>query len=55
MAKLTSYATSLTVTQLTGHVVTIPINYGEKLEKFNNLNFERWQQKNVVLPDYLKS
>ena len=25
--------------------VTVPVNHGEKLEKFNGLNFKRWQQK----------
>ncbi|KAL2517558.1 Uncharacterized protein Adt_13805 [Abeliophyllum distichum] len=28
----------------TGHV-TVPVNHGEKPEKFNGLNFNRWQQK----------
>ena len=25
--------------------ITIPINHGEKLEKFNGTEFKRWQQK----------
>ena len=25
--------------------VSVPVNHGEKLEKFNGLNFKRWQQK----------
>ena len=24
---------------------TVPVHYGEKPEKFNGLNFKRWQQK----------
>ena len=26
-------------------LVTVPINHGEKLEKFNRTEFKRWQQK----------
>ena len=26
-------------------VQTVPVNHGEKLEKFNGLDFKRWQQK----------
>ncbi|CAI9769382.1 unnamed protein product [Fraxinus pennsylvanica] len=33
------------VTQPTGHAVTIPVNHGEKSDKFIGLNFKRWQQK----------
>ena len=25
--------------------ITVPINHGEKLEKFNGTEFKRWQQK----------
>ncbi|KAL2541555.1 Uncharacterized protein Adt_02533 [Abeliophyllum distichum] len=43
MAQVPSFALTQTVAP-TGHV-TVPINYREKLEKFNGLNFKRWQQK----------
>ncbi|KAL2526336.1 Retrovirus-related Pol polyprotein from transposon TNT 1-94 [Abeliophyllum distichum] len=29
----------------TGPTVTVPVNHGEKSEKFNGSNFKRWQQK----------
>ncbi|KAL2470458.1 zinc knuckle (CCHC-type) family protein [Abeliophyllum distichum] len=29
----------------TGPTVTVPVNHGEKPEKFNGSNFKRWQQK----------
>ena len=32
----------LPATELT---VAVPVHHGEKLEKFNGLNFKRWQQK----------
>ena len=32
--------------------VTVPVNHAEKPEKFNGLNFKRWQQKMPVLSDH---
>ncbi|KAL2512397.1 zinc knuckle (CCHC-type) family protein [Abeliophyllum distichum] len=43
VAQVPSFATTQTVAP-TGHV-TVPVNHGEKPEKFNGLNFKRWQQK----------
>ncbi|KAL2525421.1 Uncharacterized protein Adt_10475 [Abeliophyllum distichum] len=43
VAQVPSFAATQTVAP-TGHV-TVPINHGEKFEKFNGLNFKRWQQK----------
>ncbi|KAL2531331.1 Uncharacterized protein Adt_04682 [Abeliophyllum distichum] len=33
------------VTRTTAPTMNIPVNHGEKSEKFNGLNFKRWQQK----------
>ncbi|KAL2454550.1 Retrovirus-related Pol polyprotein from transposon TNT 1-94 [Abeliophyllum distichum] len=33
------------MTRATTPTVNVPINHGEKSEKFNGLNFKRWQQK----------
>ncbi|KAL2466528.1 Retrovirus-related Pol polyprotein from transposon TNT 1-94 [Abeliophyllum distichum] len=43
VAQVPSFAATQTVAP-TGHV-TVPVNHGEKPEKFNGLNFKRWQQK----------
>ncbi|KAL2517369.1 Uncharacterized protein Adt_13616 [Abeliophyllum distichum] len=43
MAQVPSFAATQTVAPI-GHV-TVLVNHGEKLEKFNGLNFKRWQQK----------
>ncbi|KAL2534204.1 Uncharacterized protein Adt_07555 [Abeliophyllum distichum] len=43
MAQVTSFAVTQTMAP-TGHV-TVAVNHGEKYEKFNGLNFKRWQQK----------
>ncbi|KAL2493215.1 Uncharacterized protein Adt_28843 [Abeliophyllum distichum] len=43
MAQVPSFALTQTVAP-TGHV-TVPVNHGEKLEKFNGMNFKRCQQK----------
>ncbi|KAL2461609.1 Uncharacterized protein Adt_45029 [Abeliophyllum distichum] len=43
MAQVPSFAVTQTMAP-TGHV-NVPVNHGEKLEKFNGLNFKRWQQK----------
>ena len=32
---------------------TIPVYHGEKLEKFNGLNFKRWQRKMLFFPTTL--
>ena len=29
--------------------ITVPVNHGEKPERFNGTEFKRWQQKNAVL------
>ena len=29
--------------------VTVPVNHAEKPEKFNGLNFKRWQQKMLFI------
>ena len=34
--------------------ITVPVNHGEKLEKFNSTVFKRWQQKNAILSHYTK-
>ena len=33
----------------------VSVSPREKPKKFNRLNFKRWQQKNVILPDHLES
>ncbi|KAL2474477.1 Uncharacterized protein Adt_35213 [Abeliophyllum distichum] len=43
MAQVPSFAVSQTMAP-TGHV-NVPVNNGEKSERFNGLNFKRWQQK----------
>ncbi|KAL2512132.1 Uncharacterized protein Adt_17732 [Abeliophyllum distichum] len=43
VAQVPSFAATQTVAP-TGHV-TVPVNHGEKPEKFNGLNFKRWEQK----------
>ncbi|KAL2471598.1 Uncharacterized protein Adt_39734 [Abeliophyllum distichum] len=43
MAQVSSFAVTQTMAP-TGHV-NVPVNHGEKLKKFNGLNFKRWQQK----------
>lgn len=45
VAKLPNHDLSQTVILTIGHTVTVPINNEEKPEKFNNLNFNTWQQK----------
>ncbi|KAL2541818.1 Uncharacterized protein Adt_02796 [Abeliophyllum distichum] len=42
-AQVLSFALTQTVAP-TSHVI-VPLNHGEKLEKFNGLNCKRWQQK----------
>ncbi|KAL2503938.1 Uncharacterized protein Adt_19559 [Abeliophyllum distichum] len=43
MAQVPSFAVTQTMAP-TSHV-SVPVNHGEKSEKFNRLNFKRWQQK----------
>ncbi|KAL2485915.1 Uncharacterized protein Adt_30671 [Abeliophyllum distichum] len=43
MTQMLSFAVTQTMAP-TGHV-NVPVNHGEKPEKFNGLNFKRWQQK----------
>ncbi|KAL2462202.1 Uncharacterized protein Adt_45622 [Abeliophyllum distichum] len=43
VAQVPNFAATQTVAP-TGHV-TVLVNHGEKPEKFNGLNFKRWQQK----------
>ncbi|KAL2505122.1 Uncharacterized protein Adt_20743 [Abeliophyllum distichum] len=43
MAQVPSFAVTQTVAHI-GHV-TVPVHHKEKLEKFNRLNFNRWQKK----------
>ncbi|KAL2506121.1 Uncharacterized protein Adt_21742 [Abeliophyllum distichum] len=43
VAQVPSFVVTQTIAP-TGHV-SVPVNHGEKLEKFNGLNFKRWQQK----------
>lgn len=35
-------------------LVMVTMNHGEKLDKFNGLNFKRWNQKMFVLPYHFK-
>ena len=34
----------VSATQVPTPAVTVPVNHAEKPEKFNGLNFKRWQQ-----------
>ena len=37
--------TPVSATKVSTPAVTVPVNHAEKPEKFNGLNFKRWQQK----------
>lgn len=45
VANLSSRVVSQTVAPTIGQAVIVPVNHGEKSEKFSCLNFKRWQQK----------
>ncbi|KAL2471234.1 Uncharacterized protein Adt_39370 [Abeliophyllum distichum] len=45
VAQVLSFAITQTVTRTTTPSVNVPVNHGEKPEKFNGLNFKRWRQE----------
>lgn len=47
VANLPSRVVSQIVAPTTSQTITVLVNHGEKSEKFNGLNFKRWQQKTL--------
>lgn len=49
VAIVSSIIVPQTMVQSTTSTMNVPVNHADKPEKFNDLNFKRWQQKMLLL------